>query len=185
MFSVSVDASQLTSLVRDLGRNFEAKVMTRAIDSAAKTTAKTVSNTASAMGLSKVGTSQAGGWTWNTLGRIPRAVKISRKWSKPGKVGKKVFITRAKTRLYSQRAAHANLTIGGFNQWVPTGKPGKGQVRRSKRNPVKAPRPIFALASLQAQSVFTKAATDALNRALKAANKHSGSPRALRRRSGF
>lgn len=176
MFKVTIDDSQVQLLVRDLGEKSEETIAVRAINVAAKKTADMARASAVASGLGATGRASNGGWSWTRLGRIPRSIVVSRKWKKSGKVGKKVFASSSKKRLYSARAPHANLSIVGYNQWIPTGVPGKGNVRRSKLNPVKPPRPVFSAAMATAQASFNQAAIDALRRALRNASKRKGAP---------
>lgn len=175
MVKVSIDSSQVTLLIRDLGEKFEETVATRAINIAAKQTADQARATASSVGLGSTGRASNNGWSWTRIGRIPRSITVSKKWKKAGKVGKKVFASSSKKRLYSARAPHANIVITGYEQWIPTGVAGKGNVRRSKMNPVKPALPIFVIAQSMAQTRFNQAAVESLRRAIKLAAKRAGS----------
>jgi len=98
------------------------------------------------------------GWTWETEGRIPPAIVVGKRWRVKGFAAGRVFTKTSKSSV--KRAPHANPLIAGYRQMIPTGIPGKGQVRFSKMQPA---RPIYSPAIPEAQRILTQT----LKRAIK------------------
>jgi hypothetical protein len=98
------------------------------------------------------------GWTWQTEGRIPPAITVGKRWRVKGFAAGRVYTKTAKSS--AKRAPHANPLIAGYRQMIPTGVPGKGQVRFSKMQPA---RPIYSQTIPEAQRILTQT----LKRAIK------------------
>lgn len=111
-------------------------------------------------GLNRTDVGANNGWEWQRKARIPASIRIGKRWRIKGYAAGRVFIGRGKQYDAGKRAHHANPLIAGYRQFVPTGIPGKGNVRFTKMQP---PRPLFALVIPQAQKILT----DTLKRALK------------------
>jgi hypothetical protein len=105
--------------------------------------------TAKAQGLDQTTEKTKNRWTWSTRARIPASIKVGKRWRIKGYAAGRVF---TKTGPGGARAPHANPLIAGYRQMIPTGLPGKGQVRFSKNQPA---RPIYSTIKGEAQSILT------------------------------
>jgi hypothetical protein len=153
---VEVDVSEVQKMLAGINRDILKTAIPKAVDQTAKQTQRSMVVDASRY--SVVTEKTKGRWKWQTYGRIPRAITISKLFkrnksgfsAKDGDRGRKVFIQRRKGAPESRRAVHWNLVVHGFKQWIPTGqkapsRPNKAGLytRRSKLNPVKPPHPMF------------------------------------------
>jgi hypothetical protein len=134
------------------------KVYMPALKAALTTIQRRVQSSARSQNLDQKTTKVKNGWTWQTEGRIPPAITVGKRWRVKGFAAGRVFTKTAKSSV--KRAPHANPLIAGYRQMVPTGIPGKGQVRFSKMQPA---RPIYSPAIPEAQRILT----DTLKRAIK------------------
>lgn len=151
-----VDVSEVEKMLAGINRDILRIAIPKAVDLTAKQTQRAMVVDASAY--SVVTQKTKGRWIWQTFGRIPRAVTVSKLFRKgrdfnasTGDRGRKVFIQTRRGVQESRRAPHWNLVVYGHEQWIPTGekapsKPNKAGLytRRSKLNPVKGPHPMFA-----------------------------------------
>ena len=121
-------------------------------------------------GLDRTDIGSKNGWSWQRKGRIPTSIAAGKVWvsRKDGTLRGRLFsfkrIGGAGKPKATTRAYHTNPLVAGYRQFVPTGKPGKGNVRFTKMQP---PRPIFDSAKAQASSLFVVQITKAINKALR------------------
>jgi hypothetical protein len=101
------------------------------------------------------------GWKWTRKARVFNSIKVGKRWRVKGYTAGRVYTAQGKRNEYLKRAPHANPKIAGHIQVVPTGIPGKGQVRPTGK--VQPPRPIFSVAKAGAQKILT----DTLKRAIR------------------
>lgn len=158
---VEVDVSDVQKMLAGINRDILKTAIPKAVDLTAKQTQRAM--VVDAGQYSVVTQKTEGRWKWQTYGRIPRAITISKLFrrgrdfdSKSGDRGRKVFIQTRRGAPESRRAPHWNLIVHGFKQWIPTGekapsKPNKAGLytRRSKLNPVKGPHPMFNTTALR------------------------------------
>lgn len=174
MVKVRIDTAAASAALDSMDQKFKDRVALAAIDAAAKKTQSIAKLTILSAGLAGGQDKTKNGWSWTVIGRIARSVVLSRKWSR-GKniVGRKVFNTRASRRLASERAPHAHLIIRGHRKFIPTGAPGKGQVRRG--NPPSQPaRPLYAAAELSAPAILKAESIKAVRLAIRRINRKRG-----------
>lgn len=155
--SISVDISEVKQMLSGITNDMLKVAIPKAVDQTANNVQKSMVSDASKYAV--VTEKTVGRWHWQTFGRIPRAVTISKLFkrgkdfnAKTGDRGRKVFIQTRVGAPESKRAPHWNLVVYGHRQMIPTGIPGKGQVRQSKRKPYQ-----------QGNSMFDGTASKALN----------------------
>ena len=173
MISFEVDTAEIRKALADVSIEISVTVVKKAVDETSEQLRSMMSLDAASAGYSSVGQkSSASGWKWSTSGRIPRSIKVSKKFRKgkdfsKGDYGRKVFSARSNTVPYSNRARHTNLVVHGFRQFVPTGVPGKGNVRRSRVKPDHPANKIFNNSILAAQKILEQNVIRELNKTLK------------------
>lgn len=145
---IQVDYSEVTKMLAGIEHGLIKKAIPKAIAQTANQTRSIMKGDAAYY--SAVTDKSKGRWKWQTYGRIPRAITISKAFkrgkdfnAKEGDSGRKVFIQTARNKPDSQRAPHWNLVVYGHKQMIPTGKPGRGEVRQSKRKPYQPGNPMF------------------------------------------
>lgn len=175
MVKVTINANGAIDSLNNMDAKFQERVAMAAIDRAAKKTMATVRAAMIADGLGGGAERSKNGWSWTVVGRLVASVKTSRKWKRSQNtvVGRKVFNSRAKTRLASERAPHAHLIVLGHRKFIPTGVPGKGNVRPAK-NFMAQPRPSYAAAFAFAPALLVAESKRALNNAVRRINRKKG-----------
>jgi hypothetical protein len=119
---------------------------------------------AKAQGFAKTGEASNNGWDWTRRGRLPNAITVGKVWNQTGQTGGRVYTKTAKTAGEMGRSPQANAFITGYDQYVPTGLPGKGQVRFTKHQPA---RPVYKLVEPMVRRIFI----DNIQRSLRTAIK--------------
>lgn len=158
---VEVDMSEVERMLSGIKTDMLKIAVPKAVDQTSRQVGRQMQVAASAY--STVTKKQVGRWSWETFGRIPRAVTVSKLFkkgkdfnAKTGDRGRKVFITVKKGVAESKRAPHWNLVVYGHRQMIPTGIPGKGQVRQSKRKPRQPGNMMFAPVAAGALGMLKK-----------------------------
>lgn len=171
-----IDTKEVMSMLNGISENVVKKAVPKAVDRTAEQVQTSMVRDAAS--LSVVTNKTKRRWKWETYGRIPRSTVISKLFRKgknfdasKGDRGRKVFIQTAKGVGFARRAPHWNLVIYGHKQWIPTGIPGKGQVRLSKKA-YEPGRPTMYLSTvLKAQGLLQKNMENQLKLAVKASNR--------------
>lgn len=137
---LEVDTTEVMQMLSGIRADMVKIAVPKAVDQTSRQVQKQM--VAASSQYSTVTKKTVGRWSWETYGRIPRSVSVSKLFkkgkdfnSKSGDRGRKVFITVRRGVTESKRAPHWNLVVYGHRQMIPTGIPGKGQVRQSKRKP--------------------------------------------------
>jgi hypothetical protein len=174
MFAVIVDTTDARKSLSALSKDLEDEVVKKSVDLAAAKIAKMMAAEATASGLGAVGDSKSDtGWKWETWGRIPRSIAVSKPFKRhiaKGDRGRKVYPSRSRKNPYTKRAAHAHLVILGHRKFIPTGIPGKGQVRLSKKG-YQPGRNLFRSSAIRAPQVFYETMESTLKRIIKKSNR--------------
>lgn len=177
MIIVDVNSSQIQALLQTVSAQLSEKVAAAAVNKTAATLKRMMISEASSAGFGQLAQKHsASGWSWETLGRMPRAIQTSKFFRarttksaviNKGDKGKKIFITRSRGKPFTSRMPHAHLLISGHRQFVPTGLPGKGQVRLSRTKPFEPARPVFIRSPLAAQKLLVHQLEIELRRVIK------------------
>jgi hypothetical protein len=159
LLSFQVDDSALRAKLSKLNdEDLTKKVYMPVLKATLTTLQRRAIGVAKAQGLDQTVEKTKNRWTWQTKGRIADAIKVGKRWRVKGYAAGRLFTKSSSDA--GKRAPHANPLIAGYRQMIPTGLPGKGQVRFSKNQP---PRPLYALIKGDAQRILT----DTLKRAIK------------------
>lgn len=149
--SISVDISEVKQMLSGITDDMLKVAIPKAVDQTATQVKKLMVTASSEYAV--VTTKTKGRWSWETFGRIPRAVTISKLFkknkdgsfnAKTGDRGRKVFVAKRRGLPESKRAPHWILVATTHRQMIPTGIPGKGQVRQSKRKPYQLGNDMFS-----------------------------------------
>jgi hypothetical protein len=169
---LEVDTSEVMQMLDGIKDNIVKIAVPKAVNQTANQVRSSMVSAAS--NYKTVTKKTKGRWSWETYGRIPRAVTISAAFkkgkgfdAKGGDRGKKVFITVRKGVSESKRAPHWNLVVYGHRQMIPTGIPGKGQIRQSKRKPMQPGSSMFAPVAASALGMLKKNLVHQLKAAVK------------------
>jgi hypothetical protein len=173
MIVVDVDSTEVQRMLRSLSDSIADAVAGRAVSMTATQLKRSMSNEARSAGFGKVSNKRSkSGWEWETLGRMPRAVQVSKffrtgRGVAKGDKGKKIFLARGRKYLYTNRMPHAHLIIAGYRQMIPTGLPGVGQVRPSQLKPFHPGRDVFSASPKSAKVLLTRNLRQLLRKKIK------------------
>lgn len=180
---VQVDISEVMSMLQGIKVDVVKVAVPKAVDQTARQLQKSMKGDAAKY--STVTQKSKNRWTWQTYGRIPRAITISKLFkrgrdfnAKDGDRGRKVFIQVRRGVAESQRAPHWNFVVYGHEQWIPTGekapsRPNKKGLytRRSKTKPYQPGNPMFMTSVNRALPLLKQNMEHQLKLAVKRNNK--------------
>lgn len=163
--SVDIDDSGLQKILDALSAPRRRKFIAAATKKTLVSVKALSISAAKAQGFGKTGDASNNGWDWTRRGRLPNAITVGKVWSETGQTGGRVYTKTSKTAGEMARSPQANAFISGYDQYVPTGLPGKGQVRFTKRQPA---RPVYKLVEPMVKRIFIDNIQRSLRTAIKA-----------------
>ncbi len=150
--SVEIDDSGLQKVFNSLSPSVRRKYLSAATKKTLNSVRALTVSAAKAQGFAKTGPASNNGWDWNRRGRLPNAITVGKVWNETGQTGGRVYTKTAKSAGEMNRSPLANAFISGYDQYVPTGLPGKGQVRFTKHQPA---RPVYKLVEPMVKKIFS------------------------------